>query len=196
MKNLVISFKIFVFFTILIGVIYPLLMTVIAQLGFSRKANGSLVRKNNELIGSMLIGQQFDSAVYFTSRPSAILYDPLPSGGSNYGLTNANLKNQVVERRKRFVIFNQLDSLVNIPSEMLFASASGLDPHISPKAALIQVERVTKARNFNDYQKKRLIQCIKDLTELPQFSLLGEERINVFLLNLKLDELQTTWTHN
>jgi K+-transporting ATPase ATPase C chain len=189
MKTLIISLKIFLFFTVLTGVIYPLLITGIAQVVFPAKANGSLIVKNNKMIGSELIGQQFDTTIYFSSRPSAILYNPLPSGGSNYGLTNVKLKNLVAERKKLFIAFNQLDSLTDIPSEMLFASASGLDPHISPKAALLQVERIAKARNLNNVQKQKLVQRIKDITEAPQFLCLGEERVNVLLLNLRLDEL-------
>lgn len=190
MKTLIISLKIFLFFTILTGIIYPLFVTGIAEIFFPEKANGSLIIKNNKVIGSKLIGQQFDSAIYFTSRPSAISYNPLPSGGSNYGLTNYKLKQQVDERKQQFIAYNQLDSLTEIPSEMLFTSASGLDPHISPKAALLQVNRITKARNFNDNQKQKLIQCVKSLTEAPQFLLLGEERINVLLLNFEVDKIQ------
>jgi K+-transporting ATPase ATPase C chain len=190
MKALLISLKIFLFFTILTGIVYPFVITGIAQLVFPEKANGSLIVKNNKTIGSILIGQQFDSAIYFTSRPSAVLYNPLPSGGSNYGLNNAKLKNLVVERKSQFITFNHLDSLTPIPSEMLFASASGLDPHISPQAALLQVERIAKARNFNSIQKQNLLQCINDLTEAPQFLCLGEERINVLLLNLATDKIR------
>ena len=141
------------------------MVTGIAQVVFPAKANGSLIVKDNKIIGSELIGQQFDSAIYFTSRPSAISYNPLPSGGSNYGLTNAKLKNLVDERKKQFIAFNQLDSLTDIPSEMLFASASGLDPHISPEAALLQVNRIAKARNLNDLQKNQLITLINSQVE-------------------------------
>jgi len=190
MKTLFISLKIFLFFTVLTGVIYPLLVTGIAQLTFPAKANGSLIVKDNKTIGSELIGQQFDSTIYFSSRPSAVAYNPLPSGGSNYGLTNIKLKNLVAERRHQFITFNQLDSLTVIPSEMLFASASGLDPHISPQAALLQVERITKARNFDSSQKQRLLQRINELSEKPTFMVLGEERINVLNLNLELDKLK------
>ena len=190
MKSLIISIKIFLFFTVLTGIVYPLLITGIAQLTFPAKANGSLIIKNNKLIGSELIGQQFDSTIYFTSRPSAISYNPLPSGGSNYGLTNVKLKNFVDSLKKQFIAFNKLDSLTKIPAEMLFASASGLDPHISQKAALIQVERIAAARNFSNNQKQKLIQSIKNLTEAPQFLCLGEERVNVFLLNLEADKIK------
>jgi K+-transporting ATPase ATPase C chain len=92
--------------------------------------------------------------------------------------------------KRQFIIFNQLDSLAIIPSEMIFASASGLDPHISPAAALLQADRIAKARNFNSIQKQKLVQCIKDLSELPQFLCLGEERINVLLLNLATDQIR------
>jgi len=190
MKTLFISLKIFLFFTVLTGIVYPLFVTGIAQLAFPSKANGSLILRDNKIIGSKLIGQQFDSTNYFTSRPSAISYNPLPSGGSNYGLTSLKLKNLVAERKHQFITYNQLDSLTIIPSEMLFASASGLDPHISPLAALLQVERIVKTRRFDESQKQRLLKSINELSEAPQFYLLGEHRINVLLLNLMLDEIK------
>jgi len=190
MKTFIISLKIFLFFTVLTGVIYPLLITGIAQVVFPGKANGSLIVKKNEIIGSELIGQQFDSAIYFSSRPSAVSYNPLPSGSSNYGLTNVKLKNLVAKRKHQFIAFNQLDSLNVVPSEMLFASASGLDPHISPQAAALQVNRIAKVRNLSSNQTLQLQQYFRELTETPQFLLLGEPRINVLLLNLKLDEIK------
>jgi K+-transporting ATPase ATPase C chain len=190
MKTLVISLKIFLFFTVLTGIIYPLFVTGIAQVVFPYKANGSLIVKTNQVIGSELIGQQFDSTIYFSSRPSAVSYNPLPSGGSNYGLTNNKLKNLVDERRSHFSTINQLDSLSEIPSEMLFASASGLDPHISPQAAILQVDRVAKSRNFTTAQKQKLQQCISLLTESPQLLCLGESRINVLMLNLETDKIK------
>ena len=195
MKTIIISLKIFLFFTLLTGILYPLIITGIAQVVFPEKANGSLIVKDNKIIGSELIGQQFDTTIYFTSRPSAILYNPMPSGGSNYGLTNVKLKNLVADRKKQFIVFNQLDSLTVIPSEMLFASASGLDPHISQKAALLQVDRVAKARNFNAIQKQNLVQSVKNLTETRQFLVLGEERVNVLVLNLELNKLDQNFTN-
>ncbi len=190
MKTLIISIKILLFFTVLTGLIYPLFITGIAQLLFPSKANGSLIMMDNKIIGSELIGQHFDSAIYFISRPSAIAYNPLPSGGSNYGLTNLKLKQQVDERKNQFLKFNQLDSLTEIPAEMLFASASGLDPHISKQAAMLQVKRIAKARNFNDSQKQKLTECINRCTESPQLLVLGEERVNVLLLNLEVDKIK------
>jgi K+-transporting ATPase ATPase C chain len=195
MKTIIISLKIFLFFTILTGIIYPLFVTGIAQAAFQVKANGSLIEFDNRPIGSKFIGQQFDSTKYFTSRPSVVSYNPLPSGGSNYGLTNVKLKNLVAERRIHFIAFNQLDTLTDIPSEMLFASASGLDPHISQKAVLLQVDRVAKAHKFNTVQKQYLIQSVKKVTEPPQFLFLGEERVNVLILNLELYKLDQNLTN-
>jgi potassium-transporting ATPase KdpC subunit len=189
MKTIIISIKIFLFFTILTGIIYPLLMTGIARVAFPVKANGSLIIKDNKTIGSELIGQQFDDAKYFSSRPSVISYNPLPSGGSNFGLTNSRLKRLVIEREKQFIAFNQLDSSTQVPSEMLFASASGIDPHISPQAALLQVCRIAKARNLNDLQKNKLKALVNSMIENPQFMLFGESRINVLKLNLLTDSL-------
>ncbi|MCK9639485.1 MAG: potassium-transporting ATPase subunit KdpC [Prolixibacteraceae bacterium] len=196
MKSLFISLKIFLFFTVVTGVIYPLFVTGIAQIAMPAKANGSLILKNNKIIGSELIGQRFDSVIYFSSRPSAISYNPLPSGGSNFGLTNTKLKNSVDTLKKQFIVFNQLDSNTTIPSEMVFASASGLDPHISQKAALFQVDRIARARNLSPDNKQRIIQCVKTITEAPQFLLLGEERVNVLVLNLELDKIDVNATKN
>ncbi len=189
MKTLIISLKIFLFFTVLTGVIYPLFVTGIAQITFPTKANGSLIVKNNKIVGSELIGQRFDSAIYFSSRPSAISYNPLPSGGSNLGLTNARLKHSVDSLKKQFIVFNQLKTISEIPSEMIFNSASGLDPHISPNAALLQVDRIAKIRQFDASKKQLLLQSIAELSQSPQYLILGEQRINVLMLNLKLDEI-------
>jgi len=191
MKSLIIALRIFLFFTVLTGVVYPLLVTGIAQLFFPFKANGSIIYCGNKPIGSSLIGQSFDSsAIYFISRPSTISYNPLPSGGSNYGLTNRKLKEQFELRKKQFISDNLLNGQTEIPPEMLFSSASGLDPHISPEAALLQVDRVCLARHFSDSQKIILKNLIRQVTEPPQFLCLGQERINVLLLNLETDKLK------
>ena len=190
MKPLLISLKAFLLFTILTGLIYPLFITGLAQIIFPEKANGSLIKKEGKMIGSELIGQQFNSDIYITSRPSAIKYNPLPSGASNYSLTNAKLKDLVYNRKRQFLTVNHLDSLTLVPSEMLFASASGLDAHISPRAAYLQAERIANARNLNPDQRQNLDQLIKNQTETPQLLCLGKERINVLLLNLKLDKIK------
>lgn len=176
--------------TVITGILYPLLITGVVQLTFPEKANGSLVIVNNKTVGSRLIGQSFDTAIYFSSRPSAVSYNPLPSGGSNYGLTNVTLKKLVEERKQKFLTFNQIASKTVIPSEMLFASASGLDPHISPEAAFLQVDRVAKSRHFSFNQKQKLRQLIVKLSESPQYLCLGEERVNVLLLNLETDTIK------
>jgi K+-transporting ATPase ATPase C chain len=186
----IIALKFLLVMTILTGIVYPLLMTGVAQLSFPSKANGSLVMKDGKIAGSELIGQKFDSTIYFWSRPSAIGYNPIPSGASNYGPTSDTLKKQVSARRIFFAVKNSITDITSIPKEMIFASGSGLDPHISPEAALLQVERVTTARNFNELQKQKLCRLIHDKTENPQFFLFGEPRINVFELNLAVDNIR------
>jgi potassium-transporting ATPase KdpC subunit len=175
---------------ILTGIIYPFFMTGFAQIVFPIKANGSLYIKDGKTVGSALIGQKFDSSIYFSSRPSAIDYNPVPSSGSNLGPTSDRLKTQMTERCKAFATINSIMDTTAIPKEMIFASASGLDPHISVEAALLQLDRVATSRNFSEDQKLRVRQLIKSKTEGPQFSLFGELRINVFELNLALDNIK------
>src|SRR5271157_1690804 len=105
-------------------------------------------------------------------------------------MTSDTLKKLVTKRKWQFITFNHLDSLSKVPSEMIFASASGLDPHISSKAAMLQVDRIATARHFNVDQKQKLIRIVKDLTETPQFLILGNERVNVLLLNLETDKIR------
>ncbi len=190
MRTIIIALKVFIFFSLLTGIIYPLLITGVAQALYPENANGSILKKDGQMIGSLLIGQQFDSAVFFSSRPSSVSYNPLPSGGSNYGYTNKRLEDLVSQRRHKFISENRLDTLISIPSEMLFSSGSGLDPHISPEAAYLQIDRIAHARNFDNLQKRKLEQLINDLTEPPQYLVFGEKRVNVLLLNLKVDQLQ------
>lgn len=191
MRSILIAVRIFVFFTVLTGLIYPLAVTGIARLLFPFQAGGSILVSHGKPVGSLLIGQSFDSSsIYFRSRPSAVSYNPLPSGGSNYGLTHHKLSSQFSRRMEWFSGDSLLSMPAGIPSEMLFASASGLDPHISPEAALLQVDRISKARTYTNAQKIRLIQLIGRLTEPPQFLCLGEERINVLLLNLETDKIR------
>ena len=190
MKTVGIALKIFLVFTILTGIIYPLFVTGIAQVVFPHQANGSLILKDNKLIGSELIGQAFDSTIYFTSRPSAIGYSPLPSGASNYGPTNEKLKNLVTERRNQFISFNSIEENTEVPSEMLFASASGVDPHISPEAARLQINRIVTARDFNYIQKQKLKGLVTKIAEAPQLTCLGKSRVNVLLLNIELDKIK------
>lgn len=188
-KQLLISIKIFVVFTVLLGIFYPLFITAVAQLAFPEKANGSLIIQDKKVIGSQLIGQKFDSAAYFSSRPSATDYSALPSGASNLGPSSSKLKQEVAERKARWQELNPQVATKEIPSEMLFASASGLDPDISPASAFLQVDRIVKARQFDESRKQQLIAIIEKLSEGPQFFILGESRVNVLMLNLELDKL-------
>jgi K+-transporting ATPase ATPase C chain len=190
MKLFITSIKVFLFFTILTGIIYPLSVTVFAKLFFPGKSEGSIIYRNNVAVGSALIGQQFDTSIYFSSRPSAINYNPLPSGGSNLGMSNSKLKDSVSKRIDRFILSNHLDSTVTIPSEMVYSSASGIDPHISFESAILQESRVASGRHFNARQKKELSDLIRNHTEPPQYNLFGEKRINVLLLNLDLDTIK------
>lgn len=190
MKKLATALKIFLLLTIITGFIYPLLIWGFGQLVFPEKANGSLIVQNDKVIGSRLIGQQFDSLQYFSSRPSAISYNSATSGASNYGLLSATLESDVKNHKKEFIQRNNLSLETQIPSEMVFTSASGLDPHISPEAAFLQVNRIIKIRNFNDLEKNSLIHLIDSLSEKPQFLCLGSSRINVLLLNIELDKIK------
>lgn len=190
MKTTIIAIRIFLVLTLLCGVAYPLAVTGIAQVFLKEKANGSLIIQDKKIIGSELIGQATDSAKYFSPRPSATNYNALPSGGSNLGLTSAKLKQQVSERKAAFIKFNGLAANAEVPAEMLFASASGLDPHISPEAALLQVNRIAKTRNLSSIEKKKLMQLVQEKTEDPQLEILGESRVNVLELNLALDQMK------
>jgi potassium-transporting ATPase KdpC subunit len=195
-RQTITALKFLLAMTILTGIVYPVLMTGITQFTYPSKANGSLITRNGKIVGSELIGQKFDSSIYFWSRPSAISYNPVPSGASNFGPTSDTLKKQVESRRLMFAKMNSISDPLTIPKEMIFASASGLDPHISPEAAILQCERIVKARHFDNNQKQMVLQSIRDLTEKPQFLFLGEERINVLKLNLNLDRIEWNIVNN
>jgi K+-transporting ATPase ATPase C chain len=175
---------------ILTGIIYPGIVTIITSICFPNEALGSLVERNGVIIGSKLIGQNFDSQKYFWSRPSYNNYNPLPSGGSNLGFLNPLLTETIRRRENAFLQANKIEKDLNIPAEMVTASASGLDPHISPTAALLQVSRVAQERGMDKGKQDQIVNLINDMIQKRQFSLLGEPRINVFLLNLKIDSLK------
>ncbi len=184
------AIKLLIIMTVSTGIIYPVFITGLSWMFFNHQANGSLIISDGKVAGSELIGQRFDSSIFFWSRPSAIDYNPLPSGGSNLGPTSKKLKELVEVRKTRFIQDNLLNSEETVPSEMIFASASGLDPHISPKSALLQVERICTARNFSASEKEQLLEIINRQTERPQYMIFGEERINVLLLNLELQKIR------
>jgi len=189
-RQITTGLRFLVIMIILTGIVYPVLITVITSEFFNKKAQGSLIKRNGTIIGSELIGQNFDSNKYFWSRPSYNNYNPLPSGGSNLGLLNPRLTETILQRKNAFLQANKIEGDLNIPDEMVTASASGLDPHISSAAALLQVSRVAQARGMDKIGQDKLVTLINDLMEDRQFSILGEPRINVFLLNLKIDSLK------
>jgi len=174
--------------TILTGFIYPVLTTGIARIILPEKASGSLIRNNGKILGSELLGQRFDSSIYFWPRPSASNYETVPSGASNLGPTSMILKNAVHNRILSFASGNLVSDTLEIPPDMLFASASGLDPDISPASALLQVKRISKARNFDRENTDKLYDLVNELTEKPQFMIFGTKRVNVLKLNIELDK--------
>lgn len=175
--------------TVLTGIIYPVFLTGIAQVAFPEKSNGSLITKNGIIIGSSLIGQKFDSSAYFWSRPSAVDYNPVPSAASNFGPTSTKLMVLVKARKDNFIANNEVKDTTSVPLEMIFASGSGLDPHISLEAARMQVNRIAKVRNFNSSQEQKLSALVTKFTEKRQFGIFGEEKINVLKLNIELDAI-------
>jgi K+-transporting ATPase ATPase C chain len=185
MKKIAINLRMFLWMTMLTGIIYPLFITIIAQFFMNDKADGSLITFKEAIIGSELIGQKFESDQYFWGRPSSVDYNPLPSGASNLGPTSVVLKNTVEERKKKIIDHHKLTVKNNIPAELLFASGSGLDPHIMLPTAYFQLDRIAKARGVDKNQIKKLVDKLKIKKPL---GLLGEECVNVLMLNKELDE--------
>jgi K+-transporting ATPase ATPase C chain len=176
--------------TLLTGVAYPLAVTAAAQAAFPAQANGSLVSAGGQVVGSALIGQANTAPRYFWPRPSAIGYNPLPSGGSNLGPTSAALQAAVAARAADLRAANHLSADVPLPPDLLFASGSGLDPHISPEAARLQIDRVAQARQFTPAQRAALAALVDRFVEPPQWGVLGQPRVNVLQLNLAVDCLK------
>jgi potassium-transporting ATPase KdpC subunit len=186
LKQLKQAFFLLLAFSILTGIIYPLAITGIAQLVFPRQANGSLIYRDGKPVGSSLIGQPFTDPKYFWSRPSAtspMPYNAESSGGSNLGPTNPDLLKAVQERIAALRRADP-DNKAPIPIDLVTASASGLDPHISPAAAEYQITRVAKARGLNENTVRQLV---AKHTEGRTLGLLGEPRVNVVELNLDLE---------
>jgi K+-transporting ATPase ATPase C chain len=182
-RNLVIALMMTVVTTVLLGVIYPLAITAIAQVAFPDRANGQLIERDGKVVGSRLIGQGFSSPGYFRSRPSAAGagYDAASSGGTNLGPTNQRLIDAVtanVEAARRE------NPGAPVPIDLVTTSASGVDPHISPANADFQVPRVARERGISEATLRNIVGAY---TEGRTFGLLGEPRVNVLELNLELD---------
>ena len=185
MKELGIGARLLGVLALLCGVLYPLLVWGLGQLIFPTQADGSLIRQDGVVVGSRLLGQNFSSPGYFWGRPSATApfpYNPSASAGSNLGPSNPELARQAAERVQE--LGGTLDNPV--PADLVSASGSGLDPHISPAAAFYQVERVAAARGIEPAQ---LVELIRNEVEAPFLGLFGAERVNVLELNLELDRL-------
>jgi potassium-transporting ATPase KdpC subunit len=182
-QNLQIALRITIATTVLLGLIYPLAVTGLAQLLFPHRTNGSLIVSNNQIVGSELIGQGFSSSRYFHSRPSAAGsgYDANQSSGSNLAPTNHLLFDRINADATRL---HHENPGVPIPIDLLTASGSGLDPDITPAAAQFQIPRIAVARNISESDLRALVDRH---TELRQFFILGEPRVNVLELNLALD---------
>jgi len=174
-----------VLLTVLTGVIYPLTVTGLAQALFRDRANGSLISDNGEVVGSELIGQPFSDPRYFWGRLSATEYDAAASSGSNYGPTNPALL-EAIQARIDALRAVDPDSQEPIPVDLVTASGSGLDPHISIAAAQYQIPRVARYRGLSEDEVSALVDRF---TEGRQFGILGEPRVNLLKLNLALDEL-------
>jgi K+-transporting ATPase ATPase C chain len=182
-SNCIVAVLMTVVTTLLLGLVYPLAVTAVAQLMFPDKANGQLIERGGKVVGSRIIGQPFASPAYFHSRPSAAGngYDATSSGGTNLGPTNKKL----IDGVKAAVDQVRADNPdVPVPVDLVTSSASGLDPHLSPAAALFQVPRVARARGVDERDVRRLVES---RVEGRQWIVLGEPRVNVLELNLALD---------
>ncbi|PYY13859.1 MAG: potassium-transporting ATPase subunit C [Acidobacteria bacterium] len=183
-KNLITAVLMTIVTTVLLGIIYPLVVTALAQVMFHDKANGQLISHNGKLVGSRIIGQPFTSDAYFHSRPSYAGngYDAANSSASNLGPTNHVL----IDRVNATVAQLRAENPQNpIPVDLVTSSGSGLDPHITPAAAEFQIPRVAKARGMSEQQLRTFI---ARHSEGRQLGFLGEARVNVLELNLDLDE--------
>ncbi len=185
LKEIKTAVLLFIAFSLLTGLAYPLFMTGIIQMAMPEKAGGSLIVVDGKVIGSELIGQNFSSPGYFHGRPSAVGYSANGSGASNFGPTSSKLMNQVSERMVQVRSENNLSPNASVPADLVLASGSGLDPHISIEGAMLQLPRVAKARGLPESEVRMLIY---QHVEPAMFGVLGQDRVNVLELNLALDE--------
>ena len=164
--------------TVITGIVYPFTVWCCGRAVFKEQSEGSILTMDGRGVGAALIGQNFSRPEYFWPRPSAVNYNPMPSGGSNLSLTSTQLQAALKDRKAKFI-------METVPSDLLFASGSGLDPHISPEAAHIQCSRVAHMRGVPEVD---IISLVDAIIEPRQAGFLGEPRVNVLRLNLKLNE--------
>jgi len=183
-RHLVVAVLMTVVTTVIFGLIYPLVVTGLAQVIFPDRPNGQLITRNGQVVGSAIIGQAFSSPKYFHGRPSSAGagYDAANSSGSNLGPTNKALVDAVTTRVD---VARKDNPAAPVPVDLVTSSGSGLDPHLSPAAADFQVPRVARDRGLTEEVVRRLV---AEFTEGRQLGFLGEARVNVLLLNLALDE--------
>ncbi|TGK20320.1 potassium-transporting ATPase subunit KdpC [Leptospira stimsonii] len=186
LNSITIAIRTLFFLIFITGVFYPIVVTGFSERLFPFQSGGSLIRSNEkELLGSELLAQKFTKDEYFWPRPSAADFATVASGASNHSVTNASFKAKV-EERKNYLLKKHPDQ-TSVPPDLLFASGSGLDPHISPASAYFQVQRVATARRLNSDQILELKKLLEQSTEKPSFGFIGEKRINVLRLNLNLN---------
>jgi len=190
LQEIKISLLVLLVFTVITGLIYPFIVTLIAQYLYPWQANGSLIEQDNQIIGSALIGQSFTDPDYFWGRPSATTpypYNAASSSGSNLGPLNPDFLNAV---KDRVAALKKIDgeNTVAIPVDLVTASGSGLDPEISPLAAMYQVPRIARQRHLPE---KEIQQLIEEQIQARKWALLGEPRVNVLQLNIALNHLRT-----
>jgi K+-transporting ATPase ATPase C chain len=188
-KQTISALRLLIVLTVITGIAYPLAMTGVAQAVFPKQANGSLVYVNDKAVGSILLGQNFTTAKYFHGRPSSAGtdgYDAAGSSGSNLGPTSKKLMDTIKDNIEKVRSENQIAESIPISSDLVMASASGLDPDISPEAAYLQVNRIASERGIAENEVRGLV---TSHVQVRQLGFLGAERVNVLALNMALDQL-------
>jgi K+-transporting ATPase ATPase C chain len=184
---LIIALKMTLVTLLIFGVTYPLLITGIAKVVAPEGGMGERIKVNGKVVGFELIGQKFDDDRYFNSRPSAVDYNAAATGGSNKGPTNPDYLAQIQARIETFLLHNPTIKKENIPVDLVTASGGGLDPHISPAAAKVQIERVARIRKIS---VEKLAALVNHHIETPFLGIFGTSRVHVLRLNIALDELE------
>jgi potassium-transporting ATPase KdpC subunit len=188
MKDLIRALSVFVVLSLLTGLIYPFVVTAISRFAFPGQAQGTLLVREGKVVGSALIGQKFTGPGYLYGRPSAVDYDADNSGATNAGPSKGTFLNDVRLRIDAVRRVNHLDLGVSVPADLVLCSASGLDPHISTEAALVQVARVAQERRVPESSVRDVVQS---RVEQPLLGFIGRSRVNVLLVNLDLDRLSS-----